>query len=146
MIWTIACEDCGVHRRTSYKNTKVCMSCRLLRDLAFIENDERTCRSNGCKNTFAPVKRKDLFCGDCASIMAAEHGYCKFCKKDDVGLYHGLAICEKCVRDVGMRPKVIQGLRVGQRDRKTKDYGTLPVQPKPRPAAAPTKPIPAPSI
>ncbi len=114
MAHVIDCRDCGDERTTLYRNTRYCMSCRLLRDLAWLEAVERKCRSNSCDAAFLPVSKKDLFCGPCAGLMVAEHGPCLFCRSDPAPLHRGMSICTTCVRDAGERARVLGGLRNGQ--------------------------------
>lgn len=118
MAHTITCLDCGARRTTIYKNTRYCMSCRLLRDIEWLEPVERRCRSNDCTQTFLPAAKKDLYCGECAGFMTSHEGRCLFCKRDATPLHRGMSICTACVRDPGERPRVIAGLRSGQRKRK----------------------------
>lgn len=123
---TITCRDCAAKRRTTFKNTRYCTSCRLLRDLESIDTEEHACRANGCNNVFAPVTRRDLYCGDCAASMSSDAamGECKYCQTE-AALWRGLAICQNCLRDAGERPRVVKGLRVGQRTRRKENGWTV---------------------
>lgn len=114
---SIKCEDCGTRRENvRYANTRYCKSCRLLRDLLYVETEQRPC--DACKQRFAPVSRKDTLCGRCnyGSIYA---GHCFLCKQDEAELHRdGIPVCVKCIRDPANRGRIIGGLRKGQRDRK----------------------------
>lgn len=119
MAHQIRCRDCGDERTTLYRNTRYCMSCRLLRDLAWLDVAElRTCRSNSCNAAFMPVGRKDLYCGKCAGQMAQSHGRCLFCKTEPAPLHRSMGVCTSCVRDPGERVRIMSGLRTGQQARK----------------------------
>lgn len=119
MACQIRCRDCGDERTTLYRNTRYCMSCRLLRDLTWLDvSEQRPCRANSCNAAFLPVSRKDLYCGECAGGMVGTHGRCSFCKTDPAPLHRGMAVCASCVRDAGERPRIMAGLRKGQAKRK----------------------------
>lgn len=114
----ITCEDCGQKRSNAqYKNTRYCMACRLLRDLIFLDDRTRPCKS--CRKVFAPVSRRDGLCGKC-NYGSIDEGLCKLCKNEHAELYRrGIAVCVKCVRDPKQRPTVIAGLKIGLKERRT---------------------------
>lgn len=115
---SITCEDCSTKRSNPrYKNTRYCKSCRLLRDLIYVEMEQRPC--DHCKQQFAPVSRRDTLCGTC-NYGSSYFGTCAFCKLEHAELHRaGIPVCVKCVRVPALRRGVIAGLRRGQGERRT---------------------------
>lgn len=113
----IICEDCGAKRsNAAYKNTRYCKSCRLLRDLVFLDDTTRPCK--GCRRMYAPTQRRDAYCGECC-FGSVDEGRCAFCKLENAELYRaGVAVCVKCVRDPRLRRSVVAALKKGQRERR----------------------------
>jgi hypothetical protein len=113
---SIKCQDCGARRENvRYANTRYCKSCRLLRDLLYVETEQRPCAD--CTRPFAPVNRKDTLCGDC-NYGSIYTGRCFLCAQDEAELYRdGIAVCVKCIRVPANRKRIIAGLRKGQRER-----------------------------
>ena len=116
----IICADCGAERRNvSYANTLYCASCRLLRDLALLKDQTRTCSAKGCRKRFAPVNRRDAFCGPCG-YGSSDEGFCWYCKRSDAELHRaGMAVCTHCIRDPTHRRTILAALRKGQKERRT---------------------------
>lgn len=115
----VTCADCSALRKNaSYANTLYCVSCRLLRDLAFLKDQTRQCSAAGCRRRFAPVTRRDSFCGPCG-YGSSDEGTCLFCKRSDAELHRPeLAVCTSCIRDPKLRRGIIAALRKGQRERR----------------------------
>lgn len=113
----IICEDCGATRRNpAYKNTRYCKSCRLLRDLVYIDDATRPCKS--CRRSYAPVSRRDTLCGKC-NYGSVDEGLCHFCKSEHAELYRpGIGVCCSCVRAPRLRPSIVAALKKGQRERR----------------------------
>jgi hypothetical protein len=116
MARTITCEDCGAQRLNArYKNTRYCKSCRLLRDLVFLDETQRPC--SHCKSTFAPTSTKDTLCGTC-NYGSVYSGPCAFCKEDAELHRQGIPVCVRCIRSPALRRTIISGLKRGQKERK----------------------------
>jgi len=115
----ITCADCSALRRNAaYSNTRYCVSCRLLRDLSFIKDQVRTCSRAACSRRFAPVSRRDSYCGPCG-FGSPDEGHCWYCKNDHAELHRaGLAVCVNCIRDPAKRITILGALRRGQADRR----------------------------
>lgn len=114
---TITCEDCSTERRNAaYSNTRYCKSCRLLRDLLFVDDATRPCKD--CRKVYAPVSRRDTRCGGC-NYGSVHTGRCAFCKLEDAELHRaGIPVCLKCIRLPTLRRSIIAGLRKGQAERR----------------------------
>lgn len=113
---SITCQDCSTKRiNPRYRNTRYCKSCRLLRDLLYIELEQRPCAD--CKQMFAPVSRKDTLCGRC-NYGSVYQGRCAFCKLDVELHRDGIPVCTSCIRAPTLRSTIISGLRKGQAARR----------------------------
>lgn len=120
-VKSITCHDCGTRRlNPRFKNTRYCRSCRLLRDLLYVSDEQRPCAD--CRRPFAPVDRKDTLCGTC-NYGSIYEGHCALCRRSDVELHRpDIAACVKCVRDPAKRKTIIAGLRRGQRERQQEHH------------------------
>lgn len=115
----ITCRDCGSQRQTRWKNTQYCLVCRYLRNTKYIleRGTKATCVE--CGERFAPLKRDDKFCAECAPV-SRDHpvGTCALCKSDDVTLLaRGIAVCRRCAYDPNQRPLFIAALGKKKRAR-----------------------------
>lgn len=95
---TITCADCGAERNARNRNTKYCVTCRLIRDLDFIGNSTNKCQS--CSARFAPLKRSDTLCPDCdafSKAIPARRETCRNCEGDQFKLLgDDIRMCLKC--------------------------------------------------
>lgn len=115
MATTITCAECGDTRTAAFKNTKYCVKCALLRDLTFV--GDRTYKCDDCKAEFAPLARRDPYCGNCA-FGCGKFEDCVGCAGTAELHRPGVPLCTRCLRDPKQRRKIIRALRGGQQERR----------------------------
>ncbi len=125
---SIICEQCGTRRDQCPANTKLCVRCRGLRDLAHYQAERRTCDIEGCDEQFVPISRHDILCAKCDRSPYV--GLCKVCGTEDAELWGPLtAACYRCLKSPKTRVLIIDSLRIKQAERCAQPNGVLPPPP-----------------
>lgn len=113
----IKCQECGSERQTRWSNTKYCLVCRYLGNAKYLAEHNTTLECWECSTVFAPLKRDDKFCPECAPMSQSHpHGHCNLCSRDDQPLLaRGIKVCRGCAYDPDKRQVFIKAL--GQKKR-----------------------------
>lgn len=121
--YLIHCRDCGVPRRTTAKNTKLCTTCRFLNDAAFWQTSTKVRECAGCrKERFLPFHSDHKLCHRCSYTHPRHRGACSLCHTDDAHLIRDHRICYRCAQDPAQRAWFLKGLEK-RHDRRLARFG-----------------------
>jgi hypothetical protein len=109
------CEDCGTRTDTNKANMKYCHSCRLFRNILWLQKKQRPKPCLVCGCDFLPVERSALVCGMC-DIVEHYHGGtdCLLCHEHKPAVRNGVPVCWGCVTAPEHRPALLSALQRGR--------------------------------